>query len=404
MPRVLPLVSYAQRLDPVVRDGFLSDPLSESPRDPLLPEPVVERDLSPLERYELEQGLLTLDQEAQAALLAGDVETAFANWIRLVRLRRLFGTPAELDAIAYVSQLAWDNQRSLEIQLLTLRLRQIWALAQPPTEKAGRQEEVEGEPIQLDEPQVVQVATTFQTLRDSESAIALQQHLVELATAQGDDELRQQRLTDLGALQLQWFHYAEATELYGQLAAAAKADDNRVQQIFYLTQQAYSAEQGEDYASAIPPQTERLAIYRALGQSEREPALEVAIARNYRRLEQFEPALTYYRIAYATAQQLEQYSLSSTVLKDLGELYLSLEQLDSALEMYTLLVRVEEQSYSYTGMMHAYDQLGQIYRTQGDRASALRAFEAGLQLAEQLEHQQDYFREQILTVQPDVDA
>ncbi|MEM9137872.1 MAG: tetratricopeptide repeat protein [Cyanobacteria bacterium P01_F01_bin.42] len=399
---LLPHPSYAQRLDPVVRDGFLNDPLSDSPRDPLLPEPVVERELSPLERYELEQGMLRLDQEAQAALLAGDAETAFMNWMRLVRLRRLFGPAAELDAIAYVSQLAWDNQRSIEIQLLTLRLREIWALAQPLAEKADGDSEESGERIQLDETQLIQVASSFQTLRDRDFAIALQQHLVDLAAAQGDEDTRHQRLNDLGAMQLQWFYYAEATELYAQLAANAKADDDPEQQIFFLTQQAYSAQQAEDYASAIPPQLELLALYRELGQSDREPALEIEIARNYRRLNQFEAALTYYRIAYATAQQLEQYGHSGNVLRDLGELYQSLDRLDDALEMYTLLVRVEEQSYNYYGMMHAYDQLGQIYRTQGNQANARQAFETGLRLAQQLDHQQDYFREQILTVQPDM--
>ena len=46
---LMSLPAYGQRLDPVLLDAFLTNPLEAEPRDPLLPTPVVDRRLSPLD-------------------------------------------------------------------------------------------------------------------------------------------------------------------------------------------------------------------------------------------------------------------------------------------------------------------------------------------------------------------
>ncbi|NEP16103.1 MAG: tetratricopeptide repeat protein [Leptolyngbya sp. SIO4C1] len=383
----LSLPVWAQRLDPAVRDSFLSDPLTASPRDPLLPELKVERPLSPLELYALEQELDALNQEAQTLLAAGQPMAAFEQWRREVRLRRLLGTEAELAAIERIAPLAWSAQQSVDLQLLALRLRQIWQPQLADKVVLDLDETPTASP--LGDEQLVRLASVFQTLRDGNAAIAIYQQLVERA---GRPTVRLARLTQLAGLQQQWFRFAAAAENYQTLAAAA---DDAEQQMEFLKQLAYSAQQAEDYAQAIAAQTQLLRRYRQLGLAEQEAPVEIAIAQNYRRLRQFEPALTYYRLAYRTAQQLAQFGYSATVLKELGELYVERGQLNEAITMYNLLVRVEQQSYNYYGVMHAYDQLGQIYRTQGNVANAIAAFEAGLRFAEQLDYQQDYFREQL---------
>jgi hypothetical protein len=123
---VLPtLPTWAQALPAGLRDEFLASPLEDEPRDPLLPTPVVDRPLSPLEQYALE---LDLDALALAAeQLAADGETAAATeaWMREVRLRRLLGVEAELQAMGRVAQWLRDRGSTQQLQLLTARLDEI---------------------------------------------------------------------------------------------------------------------------------------------------------------------------------------------------------------------------------------------------------------------------------------
>ena len=371
---------YAQRLDPELKASFLADPLSDNPRDPLLPTPAVERDLSPLEILDLEAGLTRLDQEARILLRGDDVDEAFERWMREARLQRFFGVDAELEALERISQFAWDAQRSTEVRLLSARVRQLL-----PT-------------IEEDEARLTQIAGISETLRDTTTTAAAYRQLAALAAEQGDGVTQRQRLEQLAAFHLEWFEFPEAATVYEQLLADATARNAVEQQIAYLEEVIYSYQSNESYAQAIQAQTDLLALYRSEGQVEREPALEVAIARNYRALNQPENAIDYYRLAYSTAQRLQQYGYSSTVLQDLGELYTSLNRYEDAVSMYNLLVNVEQQSYNHYGIMDAYDHLGQIYRSQGDKTNARVAFTAGLAFAEALDYRQDYFQEQIETV------
>ena len=49
-------------------------------------------------------------------------------------------------------------------------------------------------------------------------------------------------------------------------------------------------------------------------------------------------------------------------------------------------------------MMTTYDQIGQINIKRGNYTEALAAFQNGLELAKQLQYQEDYFTQQIALV------
>ncbi|MGB7087689.1 MAG: tetratricopeptide repeat protein [Phormidesmis sp.] len=413
--------AYAQQLSPSQRQYFLSDPLSQKPRDPLLPMPSVDRPLSPLELSAVEDSLDELNQSAQENLAIGNDDEAFALWLRELRLRRVFGPVAEFQAIRRVAGPAWNQQRSVEVQLLTLRTREIWQTVQAalnqdlPDDRSPATPAALGEEspdVLADKPEQVLVsggvesdvavlaaiAQTFSTLRDIDSAVEVYQQLIQLTLAQGGDPTAQQQ--ELAELHLRWFQFADAADVYLALLKDAKDQGNQIQETAYLEQLTYSYQQADSLVNAVRAQTDLIALYQAQGQVEKLPELLLAIAQNYRILNQHRSAIEYYRAAYSAAQRFEQFSFSAQVLQDLGTLYRSLALTDEALGAYSLLVPVEQQAYNAYGVMNAYDSMGQIYRRQGNSLEALKAFEKALVIANQLSLREDYFIEQIESVTP----
>ena len=398
--------AQAQQLDPQERHDFLADPL-EAPPDPLLPVLAVERALSPLELRAIADGLDERQRRAEALLLTGDTQQAFDLLLQEVRLRRLFGLDAELEAIERVAALAWQQQRSVTIQLLTLRTREIWNAAQTDLGvepeavlggvDSGRPEDspISGVPS-ADERALTTLARIFTTLRDIDSTVEVYQQLI--AVKQSTSEATTTQKIALAELNLGWFKFAEAANVYLDLLAQAREDGETAREIFYLERLVYSYQQAESLPNALRSQTDLLNRYLARGEEEKLPNLLVAIAQNYQTIGQSNNAIKYYRSAYAAAQQLEQYSFSAKALQELGKLYKTVDSLNEALISYNLLVLVERQAYNDYGIMNAYDELGQIYRQQGELAEALKRFQQGLVLADRLSLRVDYFTEQIEAV------
>ena len=213
---VMALPAYGQRLDPVLLDAFLSDPLEEEPRDPLLPTVVVDRPLSPLELYALELELFQLDAEARALLLAEQPDEAFELWIREVQLRRVFGLEAELEALSRIGQQAWNSQRSQEVRLMSVRLERIW--------------EAEKESATLE--RVETIATIAQTLRMRDTSTEIYQQLIDMTAA--DTTTQQGWVVVLAAHYLQWFDFENAAQLYTQLIDRAEIQGNTLEHTQYL--------------------------------------------------------------------------------------------------------------------------------------------------------------------------
>ena len=399
----------AQQVDPLLRADFLADPLMQAPRDPLLPELAVERDYSPLEKQAIATDLDQLDQQARALLASGQAGEAFALWRRELKLRRVLDTNQEFDAIARVADIAWAQQRSVDVQLLTLRTRELWNAAKT---SLGTEREAQLGGIDMGEPEdslisgaatadiatLNELANTFTTLRDIDSAVEVYEQLILLSSDRPKTKTAQQ-LT-LAELHVAWFQFAEATNLYLVLLNEARTNNNTAQEIEYLQRLAHTYQAAGSLTNAVRAQTDLLEIYRDQRAEEEFPELMLAIAQNYRALNLHTSAIDYYRAAYRTAQQFEQFSFSAQVLKDLGELYESLALTDEALGAYTLLIPVEQQAYNDYGVMNAHDRVGQLQRRQGNDFEALKAFQRALVLATRLGVQEDYFVEQIESVTP----
>ncbi|MGB3297509.1 MAG: tetratricopeptide repeat protein [Phormidesmis sp.] len=401
----------AQQISPQVRQYFLSDPLTTEPRDPFLPVLKVDRPLSPLELSAVAEKVDALDNSAQQQLAAGEVDNAFLLWRRVLRLRRVLGPVPEFRAIIKVAQLAWDAQRPVEVQLLTLRTREIWETLQaelgvtPAEEPFAEALDADGsEPASVllsgqtssDITILNALAQTFTTLRDVDSAVEVYETLIAISEQQGVDPTGQRR--SLAELHLQWFQFADAANIYLALLKTAQSSGNQAAEIAYLSRLIYSYQQAKSLTNAVVAQTNLLSIYQARGEEDRLPELLLAIAQNYRTLNQSDNAVTYYRAAYSAAQRLDQFSVSARVLKGLGALYQSLDLNNQALGAYSLLIPVEQQAYNTYGVMQAYDSIGQIQRSLGNSLEALKAFEQALALANQLGLPEDYFVTQIKSV------
>ncbi|MEO0886447.1 MAG: hypothetical protein AAFY54_10990 [Cyanobacteria bacterium J06648_10] len=399
--------AIAQQVSPELRDAFLSDPLESEPLDPLLPVLPVEREYSPLEKQAIAADLDKLNQAAQELLQQEQLNAAFGLWRRELKLRRVIGTTEEFEAIQRVAAIAWAQQRQPDVQLLTLRTREIWEAIKT---SLGTEEEtmlggpdtgvpqdslISGAPT-ADIAILTELGQTFTVLRDIDSAVEVYQQLIVLA-ADRPAEKAVQQLT-LAELHLEWFQFAEATNTYLALLETARASSDQAAEIAYLERLAYTYQQAKSLPNAVRAQTDLLEIYQGLGRADEFPELMVAIAQNYRTLNLHTSAIDYYRAAYRAAQRFEQFSFSAQALKDLGSLYESLALTDEALGAYTLLVPVEEQAYNDYGVMNAYDNIGQLQRRKGNPLEALKAFEKALVIANRLGLSKEYFIEQIESV------
>ena len=399
--------AIAQQISPQLRQRFLSHPLEDEPRDPLLPNPEVERPLSPLELNALRESLIVLDQTAQQLLANGQADEAFGLWRRELRLKRIFGPVEEFKTIQRVAEIAWNAQRPVEVQLLTLRTREIWgtvraALGLEPEDLPFAQQPAdESQPPRMlvrgnaasDVSVLEALAQTFTTLRDIESSVEVYQQLIEYSDRQNIDTTIQE--TDLAELHLNWFQFAEAADVYLMLLDRARASNNQQQEAAYLKRLVYSYQQADALLNATRAQTELLEIYQAQGEAEKLPELMLAIAQNYRALNQPKNVIAYYRAAYSAAQRFDQFSFSAQVLKDLGALYSVLALNDQALGAYELLVPVEQQAYNTYGVMEAYANIGELQKRLGNPSEALKAFQQGLVAADLLGIREDYFIEEI---------
>lgn len=376
---LFPLLSWAQAVDPVARDTFLSDPEFAEPRDPLLPDLAVTRSLSPLERLALEEALDQLALAAEEQYLAGQTNVAIQAWMREVRLRRILGYEQEIPAIGRVGLRVWESSRSQEVQLLTLRLRQIQAdlLAQEP----------------LDTTTLEAVAATFEVLRDIDSAIAVYNALITRAAQAGDTPQRRTFLEKLANLQESWFRFEVAGKTYQTLLSSLSSSQQlSLQRTQYLQGAIRNYEDAGQLQVAIGHQRQLLRQYQDTAQIQLIPALLLAIARNYRDLGEPEQARPYYEATYTVALPQNQSSLASDAVRDLAGIYLSLNKLEDVRYLYEQQIAVDGLSYNAYGIMQAFDKLGQLYERQDDLDAAITAYQEGLILASHLQYRDIHFK------------
>jgi len=356
-------------------------PLEVDETDPLLPNLVVDRPLSPQERRVLTAAIEELRLQAEAEFNAGNVSAAFDIWIRELRLRRVLGIQEEVAALSRVGTVAWRETQTTEVRLITERLFEIEQEVQAQT------------PPDYD--LLLQIAQAYQSLRDRNRAVALYDQILTQAQQTGDEATQDQTLRALGEMHLIWFDYPQAAAAYRQLLERVRAQGDRVTEIDVLERLAFIYDGGNEAAEAIAVRDDLIGLYREIPDLRPIPALKIAIADDYLELGRPDRAAPNYQEAFAVARTVQYYGYAADALRKLAELYLDLGRENDALVVYQLLLDVEVQSYNYYGMMNAYDWIGQIHRNRGAMPQAADAFRQALDLAQQLNYRVDYFTQQL---------
>ncbi|HBE18745.1 MAG TPA: hypothetical protein DEG17_12040 [Cyanobacteria bacterium UBA11149] len=350
--------------------------------DPLLPNPPVERPLSPLEEYNLREALAELNNEANAEINGGNKVKAFEIWYREIRLRRVLGGPLEeVPALGRVGEIAWSKNYKPETQLITSRLKTI----QQEAEAKGS----------LDKPLLHALGKAYLQVRVPGQALAIYNQILADSRQRQDEKEEEEILKIIAQLHLAWFDYAQAAGTYQELLNLAQTNSNHINEIAYIEELINIYNQSRQREKSLLMKEQLLALYRNPEELIKVPGLKIAIATDYEALDKAEKASEIYQEAYKEALALNQFAEASDALERLGKLYSADDQPEVALQVYEVLVWVEQQSYNAFGLMNAYDQMGQIYLDQKNYVKALEYFQQGLDLAKLLQHQETYFARQI---------
>ncbi|MEH2284572.1 MAG: hypothetical protein V7K90_25165 [Nostoc sp.] len=383
-------LTLAESKQPKPPDEFPPSPLEITTPDPLLPRSL--KDKQPLtlqERQKLEPALDALNQEAAAKLQAGEPEAAFEIWNRELRLRRFLGSLAEVQALSQVGAIAWKQNDAQEVQYITQRLQEI--------QKQTQSQKITA---QIDLELWRSLAQAYQNVRSSKLAIEAYDQVLLVVRQQKNPTAVVETLKTIGELHLSWFDYRKAAPIYEELLSLATSQGERVNEVTYLQRLAYIYEQTNQPQQSLNVLNKLAEIYVNENNLTEIPELKLAIASDYESLAKKDPnllleAFKNYQEAYTTAWQLKEYVRAGDALQKLIALYRSQGQTDEALQATQILVQTQAQSANFYGMMQAYDQMGQLYLERKEYPQALTAFQKGLELAQQLKHEEAYFTGQI---------
>ncbi|MEH1967255.1 MULTISPECIES: tetratricopeptide repeat protein [unclassified Nostoc] len=383
-------LTLAQSKKPKPPDKFPPSPLEIITPDPLLPRsPKDKQPLTLQERQRLEPALDALNQEAAAKLQAGDKVAAFEIWNRELRLRRFFGSLAEVQALSRVGEIAWNQNDAQEVQYITERLQAI-------------QKETQSQKItaQIDLELWRSLGQAYQNVRSPKLAIEAYDQVLLVVRQQKNPTELVETLKTIGELHLSWFDYPKAAPIYEELLTLATSQGERVNEVTYLRRLAYIYEQSQQPQQSLNTLNKLVEVYVNENNLTEIPELKLAIASDYESLAKKDPnllleAFKNYQEAYTTAWQLQEFVRAGEALQKLIALYRSQGQTDEALQASQILVQTQAQAANFYGMMQAYDQIGQLYLERKEFPQALTAFQKGLELAQQLKHEEAYFTRQI---------
>lgn len=380
-------LTLAQSKKPKLPDKFPPSPLEITTPDPLLPRlPKDKQPLTSEEQQKLEPALDALNQEAAMKLQAGDQVTAFEIWNRELRLRRFLGLLAEVQALSRVGAIAWKQNDSQEVQYITQRLQAIQKQTQ--SQKA------------VDLELWRSLGQAYQNVRSPKLALEAYDPVLLTVRQQKDPTAIVETLNIIGELHLSWFDYSKAAPIYEELLSLATSQKDSLNEVAYLQRLAEIYEQTQQPQMSLNILNKLAEIYVNENNLTEIPELKLAIGSNYESLAKKNPnllleAFKNYQESYTTAWQLQQYVRAGEALQKLIALYRSQGQIDEALQTSQILVETQAQSANFYGMMQAYDQIGQLYLERKEYPQALTAFQKGLELAQQLKHEEAYFTGQI---------
>ncbi|MBD2385083.1 tetratricopeptide repeat protein [Cylindrospermum sp. FACHB-282] len=384
-------VTLAETKKPEQLDKFLPGPLEVIIPDPLLPPLWDKQPLTLEQRQKLETALDELNQEAAVTLQGGDRVKAYEIWNRELRLRRLLGSLAEVQALSRVGAIAWNQNEREELKYITQRLQAI----QKP--KPAKKKDAPKTPdLELWR----SLGEAYQKIRVPKLAIEAYNQVLALVRQQKDTTAELETLKTIGELHLSWFDYLSAAATYEELLGFATIQGDGVNEIAYLQQLAYIYQQAKQPQKAINVLDKLVKIYTNENNLTQISGLKIAIATNYESLGQENPSLLQqafnnYQEAYTTAWQLQQFVIASEALQKIIALYRSQGQIEAALQTSQILLTAEQLATNFYGLMQAYDEMGKLYLERQQYPQALTAFQKGLELAQELKHQEAYFTQQI---------
>ncbi|GAA6619339.1 tetratricopeptide repeat protein [Scytonema sp. NUACC26] len=383
-------LTFAATKKPQPPDKFPPNPLEITVPDPLNPRsPKDTRPLTSEERQTLEVALEELNQQAAAKLAAGDKISAFEIWNRELRLRRFLGQLAEVQALSRVGAIAWNANDRQEVQYITQRLQTVQKQSQ--TQKTADLEFLQA------------LGQAYQQVRSSKLALVVYDQILASVRQQGDAVAEVNTLKTIGSIHLGWFDYPSAAAIYEKLLAMATSQGDRANELLYLQQLAYIYEQAKQPENSLKARNQLAKIYQNEKNFTQIPDLKQEIATDYEALAKENPSLLQqafrnYQAAYMTAWDLQQYVRAGEILRKLIALYRSQGQVEEALQASQILLQAEQLSSNSYGLMTAYDEIGQIYIQRKDYPQALQAFKKGLEIAQQLQYNEEYFTQQIQKV------
>lgn len=344
--------------------------------DPLIP--TTDRNLSPLETKRIEREIIKINQQATTELSLGNQELAFKLWFRELRLQRALGREAEITALGRIGNIAWQQNRGVELREIAQRLIAI------------EQEAVN--PNNLDDNFLSAIGLAYQKIKYFEKAINIYQKILKQARQQNDVVAETANLEQLGKLYLAKFDYSPAASTYEELLNLVQHNKGNSQVIeVYLLNLIEIYQRLEQPEAAIKHQKTLLDKYISEGKIYSVAKLQIALGNNYQSLEQTQLASQYYQEAYTLAHSLQQLALAADSLTHLGKLYQQENQLELAIAIYQQLIDTEHQANDFYGVMDAYDNLGNIYLEREEYSQALAAFEAGLEIAKSFNYRINYF-------------
>ncbi|MBD2567010.1 tetratricopeptide repeat protein [Anabaena lutea] len=370
-------------------DKFPPSPLEITTPDPLIRGALDKQPLTLAEMEKLKISLDELNQQAVVTLQGGDKEKAFEIWNRELRLRRFLGSLAEVEALSRVGAIAWNENDGDQVKYITQRLQVIEK--QMLTQKSTDLELWRS------------LGDAYQKIRVPKLAVGVYQQVLALVRQQNDTTAELETLNTIGEIHLSWFDYSSAATTYQELLKLAANKDNRLSEVAYLQQLAYIYEKAKQHQQGIDVLSKLVNIYTNENNLTQVPGLKIAIAANYESLAQKNPnlrqeAFNNYQEAYTIAWQLQQYVSASEALQKLITLYRSQKQIDEALQASQILLETEKLATNFYGLMQAYDQIGQLYSERQEYSKALTAFQMGLEIAQQLKHEETYFTQKIDTL------
>jgi tetratricopeptide (TPR) repeat protein len=376
-------IAQADTKKPKLPDKFPQNPLEMIAPDPLIPRSVDKQPLTIEELQILEPALDELNQQATTQLQAGDRVGAFETWNREIRLRRYFGALTEVQALSRVGAIAWNENDKLQVRYVTERLQSI-----QKSEKTPNLELLQA------------LGQGYQKVRSPKLALEVYNQALSLVRQQQDSSAEIETLKTIAEVHLSWFDYQNAATTYEQLLGLGSTKSNPQSQLAYLQQLAYVYQQAKQVQLSLNTRTKIAQIYQSQNNLAELSGLKLAIASDYESLAKENPGLLKdafknYQDAYTTAWQSQQYARAGEALQKLIALYRSEGQLEEALQATQILVQTEERAVNFYEMMNAYDQMGQIYLERKEYPQALAAFKKGLELAQQLKHQEAYFTEKV---------